>query len=108
MTDIRFEDLGDGRFALHGDLTYDTVSRALDLSKQVFADHASIELDLTDIANGDSAGLALLLEWVNWAKNYVREIRFVSVPDSISDIARISEVEDMLSRGERWTGVGTG
>ena len=105
MSDIRFEDLGDGKFALHGDLTYATVARALYLSKDLFEDHATIELDLSGIRDGDSAGLGILLEWVNWAKNFVREIRFTSIPRQIVAIAQISEVDDMLSKGERWTGI---
>ncbi len=105
MSDIRFDDLGDGRFAVHGDLTYDTVARALYQSRNLFEDHATIELDLTDVGESDSAGLAVLLEWVNWAKNFVREIRYVNIPDQIVAIAQISEVDDMLSKGERWTGI---
>ena len=105
MSDIRIEDLGDGRFSLHGDLTFRTASKALELSRRMFSDHASLEVDLKDVARGDSAGLALLLEWVNWARNHVREIRFVNVPSQIVAIAEISEVDDMLTKGERWTGV---
>lgn len=105
MNEIRFEDLGDGKFALQGKLTYETVARALYQSRDLFADHATIQLDLTEVSEGDSAGLALLLEWVNWAKNYVREIRYVNVPDEITAIAQISEVDDMLTKGERWTGI---
>jgi phospholipid transport system transporter-binding protein len=105
VSDIRIEDLGDGRFSLHGDLTFRTASKALELSRRMFSDHASLEVDLKDVARGDSAGLALLLEWVNWARNHVREIRFVNVPSQIVAIAEISEVDDMLTKGERWTGV---
>ena len=51
MSDIRFDDLGDGKFSVHGDLTYDTVARALYLSRNLFEDHATIELDLTDVGD---------------------------------------------------------
>ncbi|KPK61212.1 MAG: hypothetical protein AMJ59_01850 [Gammaproteobacteria bacterium SG8_31] len=105
MDAIRFEDLGNGKFALHGALTFSTATEALQTSKDLFADHARIELDLGDVQDGDSAGLAVLLEWVNWAKNYVREIRYINVPDEIVAIAQISEVDDMLTKGERWTGI---
>ncbi len=103
--EVRFEDLGDGRFALHGELNFATVTDALETSKDLFADHARIELDLSDIKDGDSAGLALLLEWVNWARNFVREIRYINIPPEIIAIAQISEVDDMLTKGERWTGI---
>ena len=102
---IEFEDQGDGKFALHGELTFATASGALEESKDLFSDLARIELDLSDVSEGDSAGLALLLEWVNWARNYVREIRFINIPSEIIAIAQISEVDDMLTKGERWTGI---
>lgn len=102
---VEFENLGDGKFALHGELTFATATGALETSKELFADHARIELDMSDIEDGDSAGLALLLEWVNWAKNYVREIRFLNVPEQIQSLADISEVDAFIRSGERWTGL---
>ena len=102
---VEFVDLGDGRFAVRGDLTFRTAGIALEESKELFADHSILEIDLSGVRKADSAGLALLLEWVNWAKNYVREIRFRRVPDEILSMAQISEVDDLLSKGERWTGV---
>lgn len=105
MSEVRLEPAGDGRFVVNGDLTFETVTDALEQSKELFADHATIELDLSGVTDGDSAGLALLLEWVNWAKHYVREIRFTNIPPQIIAIAQISEVDNMLTKGERWTGI---
>lgn len=102
---VEFVDRGDGKFEVRGDLTFRTAGIALEESKELFSDHSILEIDLGGVNKADSAGLALLLEWVNWAKNYVREIRFRNVPDEILSMAQISEVDDMLSRGERWTGV---
>ena len=105
MSALDFEDHGDGRFVLRGRLDFHTAPGALERSRDLFADHASIEVDMTEVQKSDSAGLALLLEWVNWARNYVREIRFVNIPDQITAIAQICEVENLLTAGERWTGV---
>lgn len=100
----RFEHQADGRFAIHGDLTFQTVVPALEESKTLFADHSTIELDLAGVTRADSAGLALMLEWVNWARGTAREIRYRNIPRQVISIAQISEVEDMLGRAERWTG----
>ena len=62
------------------------------------------EIDLADVTASDSAGLALLLEWVTWANHSVREIRFIGVPERVLAIARTTEVEPLLTRGERWSG----
>lgn len=101
---VVFEPLGRGRFALRGELGFKTARDALEQSKVLFADLTIIELDLAGVTRADSAGLALLLEWVNWARNSVREITFRNIPAQILAIAEISEVEDMLHRAERWTG----
>jgi len=101
---VEFRDRGDGRFEIVGDLGFQSVVKALEESKSLFAGHSSIELDLARVRRADSAGLALMLEWVNWARRNAHELRFSNIPAQIISIAQISEVEDMLYRAERWTG----
>ena len=103
MSSYEFNDLGGGRFALKGKVNFETVSEILADSKDLFAEYSVIKVDLSGVTASDSAGLALLLEWINWAKHYVREIRYFNVPEQIRAIAEISEVDDMLHAGERWT-----
>jgi phospholipid transport system transporter-binding protein len=102
--EVEILDRGDGCFAVRGELCFGTAMAALQMSKSLFAGHSVIELDLASVTRADSAGLALLLEWVNWARNTACEIRYLNIPASIIAIAQISEVEDMLYRAERWTG----
>lgn len=96
--------VGEGRFELSGALTFDTVASLLEQGQKRFAAHSRIILDLSGVTDSDSAGLALLMEWVSWANHSVREIRYENVPERLVSIASISEVESMLSAGERWTG----
>ena len=98
------EDKGDGQFSLSGDLTFRTVERLLRRSEVPFEEHTRIEVDLSGVDKADSAGLALLLEWITWANHTVREIRYVGVPERVLAIARTTEVEPLLYRGERWAG----
>lgn len=98
-------DLGDGRYRVEGPLNYLTAPEILEDSEEKFESYAAIEVDLGGVTDTDSAGLAVLLEWVNWAKNYVREIRFVNVPSQIEALADISEVDEFIRSGERWTGL---
>ena len=104
MSDFALEDLGEGRFRLNGNMTFDTVERILRASEQPFAHHTRIEIDLSGVRHSDSAGLALLLEWITWANHTVREIRFVEMPQRVRAIAKTTEVEPLLTRGERWSG----
>lgn len=85
-------------------MTFDTAGQILRDSEELFEEHTRIEVDLSGITDTDSAGLALLLEWITWANHTVREIRFLEMPEKIDAIARTTEVDNLLRRGERWAG----
>ena len=104
MSKFELQDMGEGRFALTGEITFETAERVLLASEEPFEQHTRIEVDLAGVTRADSAGLALLLEWITWANHTVREIRFLSMPERILAIARTTEVEQLLRRGERWSG----
>ncbi len=104
MSDFTLDDRGDGRFALSGEMTFDTAEKILKESEDPFEEHSQLEIDLSGVTDSDSAGLALLLEWVTWANHTVREIRFTGMPERILAIAKTTEVDALLTRGERWAG----
>ena len=60
-----------------------------------------ILVDLGGVGASDSAGLALLIEWLRVARQGGQAIRFANVPAQIEALARISEVEDLLGGGEK-------
>jgi phospholipid transport system transporter-binding protein len=104
MSEYSIEDKGSGCFLLNGEMDFLTAGQILRESEALFEDHTRIEVDLSGVTKADSAGLALLLEWITWANHTVREIRFVGVPDRIDAIAKTTEVDHLLKRGERWSG----
>ncbi|NOX68371.1 MAG: STAS domain-containing protein [Gammaproteobacteria bacterium] len=104
MSEFELKDLGEGKFALSGSMTFDTAADILRDSETPFEEHTLIEVDLSGVTESDSAGLALLLEWITWANHTVREIRFTAMPAIIESIAKVTEVDNLLKRGERWAG----
>lgn len=97
MSKARMESLGGGRFRVSGVLDATTVGGLLEQSGTAFAEAQQVEVDLGGVAEGDSAGLALLIEWLRAAKQRNQVIHFDHVPEQVSALARISEVEDLLS-----------
>jgi phospholipid transport system transporter-binding protein len=85
-------------------MNFKTAEKILQASEDPFEEHTQIEVDLSGVTDSDSAGLALLLEWVTWANHSVREVRFTGMPERILAIAKTTEVEKLLTRGERWAG----
>ncbi len=87
----------DGSFKVSGELTFSTVSQVLSQSRELFT-HAgeSIEVDLGAVERVDSAGLALLIEWMRSASSLDKAICFFDLPDQMMAIARASELESVL------------
>lgn len=91
------EALGGGRFRVTGILDAATVVELLEQSLERFKGEPHICVDLGGVAEGDSAGLALLIEWLRIARQRDQRIQFTNVPAQINALARISEVEDLLA-----------
>ncbi len=104
MNEFEITDQGDGCFSLSGEMTFHTAGQLLRESEPLFEEHTRIEMDLGGVTLTDSAGLALMLEWITWANHTVREIRFINTPEKIDAIAKTTEVDHLLKRGERWAG----
>ena len=104
MNKYELNELGDGRFTLSGRMSFDTAGDILRESEALFEHHTLLTVDLSGVEHTDSAGLALLLEWITWANHTVREIRFEGMPEKIDAIAKTTEVDSLLRRGERWVG----
>jgi phospholipid transport system transporter-binding protein len=94
----RLTELGDGRFAVEGELVFRTVTALDRAARKLFAAAAEVEVDLAGVTRCDSAALALLLEWAGRAKRGGKQLRYRSLPASLLSIAAISEVEELLPR----------
>jgi phospholipid transport system transporter-binding protein len=92
-----FESAGGERSRVTGPLGFTTVTPLLPVgSAAIQQGHASI-IDLSGVTNSDSSGLALLIEWVSVARAAKRSLRYENVPAQIHQLARLSDVDPLLS-----------
>ena len=87
----------DDQFAVRGVLGFDSATELLDQSKELFASANSINIDLSAVTHADSAGLALLLEWLRYGKQHNKTVRYQNLPAQLRSLAAISEVETLLA-----------
>jgi phospholipid transport system transporter-binding protein len=87
---------GKGRFALTGDLTFHSAQAALKASAVVFENNAAIVFDLGGLDRVDSAGIAVLVEWLRRGRQLGRTITYARIPEPVRALARVSGVEDLL------------
>lgn len=93
---LAIEDQGTGRFRVSGPLTFDTVADAAIASQKLFADRQAVDMDLSGVTASDSAGLALLIEWISRAQRDHCRLSFSRVPGQVMAIAKISDVDKLL------------
>jgi len=86
----------DGCFMLVGTLTFKTVPiiwrQGLDLFKQA----PSLMLDLSAVKRSDSAGVALLIDWMRFARSHNKPISYINMPQQMLAIVRASSLDTIL------------
>jgi phospholipid transport system transporter-binding protein len=88
---------GPGRYRLQGSMTMATVTGLRKEGLQVFArGQGAIEVDLGEVQRADSGGLALLVDWLAWARRARRALRYSALPPALLALARLSDVEQLL------------
>ncbi|MGH8160598.1 MAG: STAS domain-containing protein [Gammaproteobacteria bacterium] len=87
---------GEGRFEIEGELGFGTATSLLEASESAFTDQPEITLDLSGVTRVNSAGIALLIEWLRRARHEKRALHLVNLPEEALAIARICEVESLL------------
>ncbi len=88
---------GNGRWLLEGELSFATVPAVLEASANGIADNREILVDLKGVTRADSAGLALLVEWLRESERTGNVITFTNVPDQLLAIARLCGLDEILS-----------
>jgi phospholipid transport system transporter-binding protein len=93
--------VADGTIGVHGPLTFATARRALALGRELLGTSGAhaIEIDCSGVTAGDSAGLAVLLEWLGLAKQAGRQLHYTHLPQDLTALAGISELQELLARG---------
>ena len=79
---------------LSGELSFATVGGLLTEFNQGLATHTPPKvLDLSEVSRTDSAGLALLIEWLKQSAT----ITFRNIPEQMQSLAIVSGVQELLS-----------
>lgn len=86
-----------GHLRIHGELSFASVP-ALQRAAAGHIERAASPLliDLGAVQRVDSAGLALLVDWLRQGRRHGLEMRFTGMPDQLMAIARASGLDKLL------------
>ncbi len=101
MANATIKVLGDGHFLVEGELNAMTVPdlwrAASGLIKGV---SGTLLFDLKGVGRSDSAGVALLIDWMRQARDRQLEIKFQNLPEQMWEIARVSDLDQVIPLAE--------
>ncbi|HXG29838.1 MAG TPA: STAS domain-containing protein [Nevskiales bacterium] len=87
----------DGRLVLSGELDHTSVARALAEGRAwLEGSRGPLQVDLSGVTRSESAGVALLLEWLRAARQRGREIEFLSPPRQLQSLLQFFGLEGVL------------
>jgi phospholipid transport system transporter-binding protein len=80
----------DGVFKLTGDLTFASINKKTVGLCDFTKIHGTIIMDFSAVNHADSAGLALLIEWLKLAQASQRTLQFNHIPPQLLTLAQLS------------------
>jgi phospholipid transport system transporter-binding protein len=92
--------VADGRLEASGALGFESAGQALPRGLALIEKGKPCTVDLSRVTEADSAGLAVLVEWLATARARGASIRYEAIPAQILAVARISELESLLTDGQ--------
>jgi phospholipid transport system transporter-binding protein len=91
-----FESHGGGRYSVSGELGFGTVPAIYEASRGGLDESDALHIDLGNVTDVDSAGLALLIEWIRSARTRGKRLVFLNLPEKLLALARMSEIDSLF------------
>ncbi|MDX9766411.1 MAG: STAS domain-containing protein [Ectothiorhodospiraceae bacterium] len=95
MSEARLEPAGDGRWRLAGELSFASVGSLLPDGRELL-NGGEVVLDLSGVTRADSAGVALLVEWLRQARAAGVTLRYAGLPPQMRSLIDLSDLDDIL------------
>ena len=97
MNENGFTTRDNGVFEVTGQLTFQSVPQFLaHTDKWLQGGSGKVTVDMHGVTLADSAGLALLIEWLQLARSAKREIVFTNMPEQMRDLVRVNGLQEVF------------
>ena len=83
-------------YCVRGPMTFDSVTDLWSESRGLFSTGDRLQIDLSEVSHTDSAGLALLVEWLREATRLGGNLSFSNLPMQLLAIAGASNLEGLI------------
>lgn len=94
MSQLNIIEQRPGHFLIEGPLTFASIDKKTVKSFNFLNSAQHICIDLGRVETTDSAGLALMIEWIKQSKQYNTELSFKNIPSQLMALAKLSGFDD--------------
>lgn len=81
---------------VRGELDFDSVADLWAISEAMIRTEQILWIDLSGVRRSNSAGVALLVEWLRQAGRRQRELVFINIPAQMRSIIAIADLDTIL------------
>ncbi len=90
MTQLKLIEKQPGYFIIEGKLTFSSINKKT-VKSLTFSDTSDkVCIDLEKVESTDSAGLALMIEWIKHSKIRGTQVAFKNIPEQLLTLAKLS------------------
>lgn len=82
-----------GHYLVEGELTFFSLNKTTTKSFVFLNAKHEVSIDLSHVNSADSAGLALLVEWIKQSKRYGTKLVFKNIPEQLLTLAQLGGLD---------------
>ena len=90
------EKMTDQHYVLSGELSFESVPALSGSILPLLQENARLDISLDKVRRSDSAGVAMLVEWLRLARQQDKPLRFLDIPEQMLSIVRVSGLDTIL------------
>jgi len=93
MSKLSIINQGSGQLIVDSDLTFRSIDGQTVKSFAFLQAGKDITIDLSRVTNADSAGLALMIEWIKYTRSHRITLHFKNIPEQLLGLAKLSDFD---------------
>jgi phospholipid transport system transporter-binding protein len=94
MTTLSIIHSAENHYQLSGDLSFNTINSATVKTLKAPVNNSPFTIDLHALQKIDSAGVALLIEWIKFAHAHQQVLFFDVIPSQLAALIKLSYLSD--------------
>lgn len=97
--ELALNKISDTQWRLTGHVNVNTITAIINPGYAMIdaaSEGQALTLDLSDVAQADSASVALLIDWLRYANRQGKNLVFTHLPEKMKDIISVSNLHGIL------------